>query len=182
MKKVLLEGRQIAQALERLYQDIVRDIPAQTDLAIIGLRSRGEILAQRLGKKLAAHFQRDIPIGTLDITLYRDDIHSPRRNAPLTVGTTEISFDINDKTILLVDDVLHTGRSVRAAMDALTDLGRPKAIRLAVLVDRGQRELPIRADYVGIRADVQPNEQVAVLLMEEDGQEQVVVETANRTE
>lgn len=180
MEKVLLDSRQLAEALERLYEAVVGDIPPHTDLAIIGLRSRGEILAQRLGKRLSERWGRQIPIGTLDITLYRDDIHAPRSGAPLTVGATEISFDVNDKTILLVDDVLHTGRSVRAALDALTDLGRPKAIRLAVLVDRGQRELPIRADYVGMRAEVKPDQLVKVLLQEEDGIEQVVVQTAGQ--
>lgn len=175
MKK-LLNAKQINSTLEKLFNEIVSDIQPESDLAIIGLRSRGEILAGRLTQKLEEKLGRDIPCGTLDITLYRDDIHAPRSGCQPTVRTTEIEFDINDKFILLVDDVLHTGRSVRAAMDALTDLGRPRAVRLAVLVDRGDRELPIRADYVGIRAEVGPDESVMVHLVEEDEVDEVIVE------
>lgn len=174
--KTLLNSDQINSTVETLFNQIIADVNPESDLAIIGLRSRGEILAQRLSRKLNERFGRDIPCGTLDITLYRDDIHSPRGGAQPTVRTTEIAFDVNNKFILLVDDVLHTGRSVRAAMDALTDLGRPRAVRLAVLVDRGDRELPIRADYVGLRAEVEPNESVMVHLVEEDQVDEVIVE------
>lgn len=174
--KILLNSDQIHTTVEALFSQIIADISPNSDLAIIGLRSRGEILAQRLNRKLNEQLGREIPCGTLDITLYRDDIHSPRSGVQPTVRATEIAFDVNDKFILLVDDVLHTGRSVRAAMDALTDLGRPRAVRLAVLVDRGDRELPIRADYVGLRAEVEPNESVLVHLIEEDQVDEVIVE------
>ena len=112
----------------------------------------------------------------LDITLYRDDLNSPKGGKQPQVRTTEIGFDIDDKIIILVDDVLHTGRSTRAAMDALIDLGRPKAIRLAVLVDRAGREFPIQADYAGYKAQTGPEKLVQVLLKESDGKEQVIVE------
>lgn len=174
--KILLNERQINEILDSISQEITSDLSANNNLVIIGIRSRGEILAQRLRERLSKLLGKEIPCGTLDITLYRDDIHDPQKAIPAQVRTTEIDFDIHQTTVLLVDDVLHTGRSVRAAMDALTDLGRPKAIRLAVLVDRGSRELPIRADYVGIRADAGPNERVQVLLKETDQIEQVIVE------
>ncbi len=177
--KTLLNADQISTTIEKLFDDIVSDINPESDFAIIGLRSRGEILAQRLTNRLETHLGREIPCGTLDITLYRDDLHAPRSGSQPTVRATEIEFDINDKYILLVDDVLHTGRSVRAAMDALTDLGRPRTVRLAVLVDRGDRELPIRADYVGIRAEVEPNESILVHLIEEDQVDEVIVEDAD---
>ncbi len=178
--KILLNSEQITATVDRLFETIAADLKPELDLAIIGLRSRGEVLAQRLGRKLEKKFARTIPNGTLDITLYRDDLHAPRGGAQPTVRETEIDFDVNGKFILLVDDVLHTGRSVRAAMDALTDLGRPKAVRLAVLVDRGDQELPIRADYVGIRADVAAGESVTVHLAEEDGVDEVIVEPAKK--
>lgn len=178
--KTLLNAEQITATVDRLFETIVSDVKPELDLAIIGLRSRGEILAQRLGCKLQQRLGRDIPSGTLDITLYRDDLNAPRSGSQPTVRTTEIEFDVNDKVILLVDDVLHTGRSVRAAMDALTDLGRPRMVRLAVLVDRGDQELPIRADYVGIRADVEPSESIKVHLVEEDGIDEVIVEASDK--
>lgn len=174
--KVLLNELQISEILDSVSQDIASDLGSHNNLVIIGIRSRGEILAQRLRKRLSERLGKEIPCGTLDITLYRDDIHDPQSAVPTQVRTTEIDFDIHQTIVLLVDDVLHTGRSVRAALDALTDLGRPKAIRLAVLVDRGSRELPIRADYVGIRVDVKPEERVQVLLKETDQVEQVLVE------
>jgi pyrimidine operon attenuation protein/uracil phosphoribosyltransferase len=174
--KTLLNAEQINSTVDKMFEEIVSDIRPESDLAIIGLRSRGEILAQRLSRKLEQRLGREIPCGTLDITLYRDDLNAPRSGSQPTVRATEIEFDVNDKYILLVDDVLHTGRSVRAAMDALTDLGRPRTVRLAVLVDRGDRELPIRADYVGIRAEVGQAESVNVLLVEEDQIDQVSIE------
>lgn len=174
--KTLLTADQISNTIDTLMESIASDISPESDFAIIGLRSRGEILAQRLAEKLTRRLGRQIPCGTLDITLYRDDINAPRSGAQPAVRTTEIEFDVNGKFILLVDDVLHTGRSVRAAMDALTDLGRPRTVRLAVLVDRGDRELPIRADYVGLRADVKPSESVQVNLVEVDQVDQVIVE------
>ncbi len=174
--KVLLNAKQIDSILTKLTTRIVADIPEGVEIAVIGIRSRGEIVAQRLAERLSKKIGTDIPCGTLDITLYRDDLNSPKNGAQPQVRTTEIGFDINDKLIILVDDVLYTGRSTRAAMDALIDLGRPKAIRLAVLVDRAGREFPIQADYIGYKAIAKPGQLVQVLLKESDNKEQVVVE------
>jgi len=174
--KVILTAQQIEQILERLAEAVVSDLTPEADVAVIGIRSRGEILAQRFASLLTSRLNKPVPCGTLDITLYRDDLNSPQGYAQPQVRTTEIGFDINDKIILLVDDVLHTGRSTRAALDALIDLGRPRAIRLAVLVDRGGREFPIQADYVGHKSDAAPHQLVQVNLVECDGVDQVVLE------
>lgn len=174
--KVILDAAEIERALAGLVDSIAGQATPDNDLAVIGVRSRGEILAQRLADRLSRRLARTIPCGTLDITLYRDDLNAPQGDSQPLVRTTEIGFDIDDKIILLVDDVLYTGRSVRAAMDALIDLGRPKAIRLVVLVERNGRELPIQADYAGRRADVGPDESVQVHFLESDGKDDVTVE------
>ncbi|MHC4260374.1 MAG: bifunctional pyr operon transcriptional regulator/uracil phosphoribosyltransferase PyrR [Planctomycetota bacterium] len=174
--KTILDSRQIERILDDLAKHIVADTSADLDIAAVGIRSRGEILAQRLSKSLAKQLGKDVPCGTLDITLYRDDLNSPQGNSQPQVRTTEIGFDIDDRLIILVDDVLYTGRSTRAAMDALTDLGRPKAIKLAVLVDRIGRELPIQADYAGYKTDIAPGKLVQVSLVESDGKDEVVIE------
>jgi len=174
--KIILDSGQIEQVLKDLTGRILSEIPAEMDIAVIGIRSRGEVLAQRLSGQLSQKLGKDVPCGTLDITLYRDDLNSPQGTAQPLVRTTEIGFDIDDKIIILIDDVLYTGRSARAAMDALIDLGRPRAIRLAVLVDRIGRELPIQADYAGYKADAAPGKLVQVSLVESDGKDQVVIE------
>ncbi len=174
--KVILNSGQIEQILKDLTSRIISEIPRDLDIAVIGIRSRGEILAQRLSGRLSQQLGKDVPCGTLDITLYRDDLNSPQGTAQPQVRTTEIGFDIDDKIIILVDDVLYTGRSTRAAMDALIDLGRPRAIKLAVLVDRVGRELPIQADYAGYKSDAAPDKLVQVFLSESDGKEKVVIE------
>jgi pyrimidine operon attenuation protein/uracil phosphoribosyltransferase len=176
MMKVILDSAQIEQILKTLTGQIISDAPAQQDIAVIGVRSRGEVLAQRLSSRLATELGKDVPCGTLDITLYRDDLNSPQGASQPQVRTTEIGFDIDGKVIVLVDDVLYTGRSTRAAMDALIDLGRPTAIKLAVLVDRAGRELPIQADYAGFKTDAAPGESVQVNLVESDGKDEVVIE------
>jgi len=174
--KVILNSSQIEQIIEDLANEIAADIPGELNIATIGIRSRGEVLAQRLSSLLSKKLGKDVPCGTLDITLYRDDLNSPQSSAQPRVRTTEIGFDINDKIILLVDDVLYTGRSTRAAMDALIDLGRPKTIRLAVLVERAGREFPIQADYTGYKADVAPGRLVQVNFVESDENDEVVIE------
>ncbi len=174
--KVILDSEQIKQILTDLTGRIISDTPSELDIAVIGIRSRGEILAQRLSSRLSKELGKDVPYGTLDITLYRDDLNSPQSTAQPQVRTTEIGFDIDGKIIILVDDVLYTGRSARAAMDALIDLGRPRAIRLAVLVDRAGREFPIQADYAGHKTDVAPGKLVQVNLIESDGKDEVVIE------
>jgi pyrimidine operon attenuation protein/uracil phosphoribosyltransferase len=174
--KVILDSEQIEQVLTGLAGRIISDNPRELDIAVIGIRSRGEILAQRLSERLSEKLGKDISCGTLDITLYRDDLNSPQSSAQPEVRTTEIGFDIDEKIIILVDDVLYTGRSARAAMDALVDLGRPRAIKLAVLIDRAGRELPIQADYAGYKTDVAPGKLVQVNLVESDGEDKVVIE------
>ncbi len=173
--KVILNANQIEAALSDLTNRIAEQLSSKADIAAIGIRSRGEILAKRLSNSLSSKLGKSIPYGTLDITLYRDDLNDPHGEDQPTVRSTVIPFDISEKIIILVDDVLYTGRSTRAAMDALIDFGRPKAIRLAVLVDRGHRELPIQADYIGCKVDLTPNQSVEVNLVETDEKEQVIV-------
>jgi len=173
--QVILDSQAIATLLEKLADDIIKATPPDASLALVGIRSRGEIIAQRLQKIIQSRLNQPVDQGTLDITLYRDDLNQPRHHQP-NVRTTEIDFDIDDRLIVLVDDVLNTGRSARAALDALIDYGRPIAIRLAVLVDRGQRELPISADYIGKVVEAPKNQRVNVYLNEVDNREEVVLE------
>ena len=173
---VILNSKQIEQILRDLTERIISETGGEFDIAAIGIRSRGEIFAQRLSRQLSEKLGKDVPCGTLDITLYRDDLNSPQGIAQPQVRTTEIGFNIDNKIIVLVDDVLYTDRSTRAAMDALIDLGRPKAIKLAVLVDRVGREFPIQADYAGYKTDVEPGKLVQVNLVESDGKDEVFIE------
>lgn len=173
--KTLLDTKQINTAIQEIADQIKSDISANTDIAVIGIRSRGEILAQRLQEAIEGHFSGRLLSGTLDITLYRDDLNEPKETQP-AVRSTEIDFDITDKLILLVDDVLHTGRSIRAAMDALTDFGRPRLMRLAVLVDRGHHEYPICADYVGVKTEVDQSRSINVYFTETDKEDRVTIE------
>lgn len=173
--EVLLSSDKIAGCVTALADAIALQRTKSTKIVVIGIRSRGEVLAKRLSGILARKFKTQIPCGTLDITLYRDDINNPQGDSQPLVRSTEIGFDIDNKIIILVDDVLHTGRSTRAAMDALIDLGRPKAIRLAVLVERAGRELPITADFAGIKVDLPVEKNVQVNFVESDGKDQVIV-------
>lgn len=172
--KRILTAKQVQRALDGLYKEIRQAVPGEGRLAVIGIRTRGETLASRLVERLRADLPgRQIDHGVLDITFYRDDL-SLRRGAPL-VRATEIDFDIDDTWMLLVDDVLQTGRSVRAALDALHDFGRPMVIRLAVLIDRGGRELPIAADFTGQKLRAPTHQRVQVHLKENDGEEGVFI-------
>lgn len=170
----VLNSVQVEQALDRLVDEIVKALPENELMGLIGIRSRGEILAQRIAKMLTARGVA-LEMGTLDITLYRDDLEHRGYNQPV-VRTTEIDFDVNDRLIVLVDDVLFTGRSVRAALSVLHDLGRPGVIRLAVLIDRGCRELPISADFVGEYVESPRDTRVQLYLEETDHRDEVVVE------
>ena len=177
-----LNKKQMAQLLDQLADTIADALAHEPPLAdehagpaLIGIRSRGETIAQRLQDALQKRWKRPVDRGTLDITLYRDDLNQMGYQQP-TVRSTEIPFSIDDRPLVLVDDVLNTGRSVRAALDALVDLGRPKAIRLAVLVDRGHRELPISADFVGATFEAPRDKRVNVYVREVDDREEVVVE------
>jgi pyrimidine operon attenuation protein/uracil phosphoribosyltransferase len=170
----LLTAQQVKEALDNLHQAVLSQLPADSRIAIVGIRTRGETLAQRLVDRLSGDRPGlAVEHGVLDITFYRDDL-SRRRGVPL-VRATEIDFDLDDTWTLLVDDVLATGRSVRAALDALHDFGRPKAIRLAVLIDRGGHELPIAADFVGMKVEAPANCRVQVKLKESDGEEGVYI-------
>ena len=172
-KAQILDQAGIQRAVTRIAHEIVERNKGTNDLVLIGLRSRGVDLARRIAKELKIIDGVDIPVGTLDVTLYRDDLG--RVGVQPVVRKTEISFSINEKRVVLVDDVLYTGRTIRAALDSLIDLGRPRLIQLAVLVDRGHRELPIRADYVGKNVPTSRQEQVQVLLTEEDGVDGVLM-------
>jgi pyrimidine operon attenuation protein / uracil phosphoribosyltransferase len=172
--KRLLSPEQVEEAIDRLYEAVELQLPNDCPIAVVGIRTRGEVLAARLVEQLRqSKPSLKVEHGVLDITFYRDDL-SRRRGAPL-VRATEIDFDLDDACVLLIDDVLATGRSVRAALDALHDFGRPKAIRLAVLIDRGGRELPIAADFIGKKLRVDPSSRVQVKLKESDGEEGVFI-------
>jgi pyrimidine operon attenuation protein/uracil phosphoribosyltransferase len=172
-KAKILDKEAISRALMRIAHEILEKNKGTKDLCLIGIRNRGAFLAKRLAGCVES-IEKEIPcVGALDITLYRDDL-TLVASQPL-VHKTEIDFDINDKNIILVDDVLYTGRTVRAALDALIDFGRPKTIQLAVLIDRGHRELPIRADYVGKNIPTSNTETVEVRLQESDGKDEVVI-------
>ena len=169
----ILDPAGIQRAVTRIAHEIVERNDGTDALVLIGLRSRGVDLARRIALELKVISGTDIPVGALDVTLYRDDLG--KVGPQPVVRRTEIPFSINEKRIVLVDDVLYTGRTIRAAMDSLIDLGRPRFIQLAVLVDRGHRELPIRADYVGKNVPTSRQEQIQVLLTEEDGMDKVVI-------
>jgi pyrimidine operon attenuation protein / uracil phosphoribosyltransferase len=171
--KLLMTAAEIDLVLARISAEIVEKLSPEDEFAIIGIRRRGVHLAQRLCRKVEATLKRPIPFGILDITLYRDDLTTVS-NRPM-LRETLIDFDINNISLVLVDDVLYTGRTIRAALDGIIDLGRPNKIQLAVLVDRGLRELPIQADYVGKHIQTAEDETVEVQLMEEDQEERVVL-------
>ena len=157
--------------IDRMAHEIAEKQKDLSELALIGIRTRGVPLAQRLAARLSTLVKQNFPVGTLDITLYRDDL-STVAPQPL-LKKTEIDFDLNGRTVLLCDDVLYTGRTIRAAMDGVIDLGRPRAIRLSVLIDRGHRELPIEANYVGKTVPTSSREVIQVLFEETDGADEV---------
>jgi pyrimidine operon attenuation protein/uracil phosphoribosyltransferase len=172
-KAKILDKETLNRSILRIAHEIVEKNKGTQGLCLIGIRNRGAYLAQRLGVSIAKIEGVRIPVGILDITLYRDDLTSIAAQ-PL-VHKTEIDFDITDRNVVLVDDVLYTGRTVRAALDALIDFGRPKSIQLAVLIDRGHRELPIRAEFVGKNIPTAKNETVEVRLEETDGKDEAVI-------
>ncbi len=173
-ERVILSEQEISRMLKRLAHEIVERCHDDCrDLILIGVRTRGYPLAQRLAALIGQIEQREIPVGVLDFTLYRDDLDSLPRD--LTVQPSDIPTRIADKRVILVDDVLFTGRSARAAIDALIDWGRPKSVHLAVLIDRGHREMPIKADFVGKNVPSARNERVQVHLKEVDGMDEVII-------
>lgn len=168
-----MDGIAIDRALMRIAHEILERNKGCQEVVLIGIRTRGIYLARRLAEKIHAIEGDLVPLGVIDVTLYRDDLRH-RADHP-KVARTEIPFPLTDKRVILVDDVLFTGRTIRAALDGLMDFGRPQSIQLAVLVDRGHRELPIRADYVGRNVPTAMQESIKVRLHEEDGAEQVVI-------
>ena len=163
----IMTADEIRRALVRISHEVVEKHGGTTDLALVGIQRRGVPLADRMASAIAEHEGRSVPVGALDITFYRDDL-SLVAHQPIVKGT-DLPFDLNGLTLVIVDDVLYTGRTVRAAMDALMDYGRPRAIRLAVLIDRGHRELPMRADHVGKNVPTSLEEIIKVHLVEVDG-------------
>jgi pyrimidine operon attenuation protein/uracil phosphoribosyltransferase len=174
-KNLAMPGKEVDRTLERLTKEILTRHQNLDDLVLVGIRTGGAFLAQRLAEKISRHTSQPVRVGVLDITLYRDD-WTQLSHKPL-VGKTELPGSIDDREVLLVDDVLFTGRTVRAALDALIDYGRPRRIELAVLVDRGGRELPIHADYTGRTVKLSPAQRVNVYLQEMGRADEVAIES-----
>ncbi len=172
-KARIMDKEAMERALMRIAHEIVEKNKGTRELAIIGIRNRGAYLAERIAAFIERIEKIKVPVGILDITLYRDDLTTVSEQP--VVHKTEIDFDISDKKIILVDDVLYTGRTIRSALDALIDFGRPRYIQLAVLIDRGHRELPIRADFIGKNVPTSLRETVQVRLSEVDGKEEVAI-------
>jgi pyrimidine operon attenuation protein/uracil phosphoribosyltransferase len=176
MASRLMDEEDVRRALTRIAHEILERNKGAEDLVLVGIAARGDDIARRLAGEIRRIEGTDVPVGGLDITFYRDDI-GLRAEAP-EVHETRIPFRVDDRTVVLADDVLFTGRTIRAALDALIDFGRPRAIQLAVLVDRGHRELPIRADFIGKNVPTRTGDQVRVALTEVDGEDAVLVEDA----
>lgn len=170
--RTVLDGAEISRALTRISHEIIEANKGVSDLVLVGIPTRGTMLARRIADNIARIESVEIPVGSLDVTMYRDDLaqHPTRTPRP-----TEMPANIDGTTVVLVDDVLYSGRTVRAALDALGDHGRPKAVRLAALIDRGHRELPIRADYIGKNLPSSRDERISVLLTEHDGEDAVTI-------
>jgi pyrimidine operon attenuation protein/uracil phosphoribosyltransferase len=174
-KARVMDSDDIRRAITRIAHEILERNGGVHNLAIIGIQTRGSFLARRVAKSIEEIEDTSVPVGVLDITLYRDDFHSIAEQP--VVNESDIPFDVQGKTIVLVDDVLYTGRTVRAALDEIVDFGRPKSVQLAVIVDRGHRELPIRADYVGKNVPTSASEIVAVMMTEKDGSDEVLIQS-----
>jgi pyrimidine operon attenuation protein/uracil phosphoribosyltransferase len=170
-----MDADRMSRSLARIAHEIVERNRGIDELALVGIRTRGVPIARQIAKALRDISGHDVPTGALDITLYRDDLMRHAVGPQPVVRKTEIPFSIDDKRILLVDDVLYTGRTIRAALDALIDFGRPRSIQLVVLVDRGHRELPIKADYVGKNLPTSPSQSVQVRLADVDGRDEVEI-------
>ena len=173
IKSKIIDQKSLERTLTRLAHEIIERNKGVESIAIVGIKTRGEFIAKRLAKTIGEIEKKEIKVGLLDITLYRDDLRTLHEQ-PVLKGT-EISFDVTYKNIILVDDVLFTGRTVRAALDELVDLGRPATIQLAVLIDRGHRQLPIKADFVGKNVPTSLDEQIKVMLKEVDGEDSVII-------
>lgn len=170
--RTVLEGTEISRALTRISHEIIEANKGATDLVLVGIPTRGVTLAHRIASAIERIEGKEVAVGQLDVTLYRDDLARQPTRAP---RPTEMPDDIDGKIVVLVDDVLYSGRTVRAALDALNDHGRPRAVRLAALINRGHRELPIRADYIGKNLPSAKNERISVHLIEHDGVDEVTI-------
>ena len=173
---VVMDAERMGRTLTRIAHEIIERNRGVGEIALVGVRTRGVPLAQRIGASLRQIAGQDVPCGALDITLYRDDLMRSAVGQQPIVRSTDIPFSIDGRHIILVDDVLYTGRTIRAALDALIDFGRPETIQLVVLVDRGHRELPIKADYVGKNLPTSRRETISVRLQEIDGVDEVTIE------
>ncbi|MBI4337186.1 MAG: bifunctional pyr operon transcriptional regulator/uracil phosphoribosyltransferase PyrR [Chloroflexi bacterium] len=171
-ERVIMTAEEMGRSLSRIAHEVLERNRGAQDVVLMGIRTRGVPLAHRLAERIRRFEGVAVPVGALDISLYRDDI---ARRGPVPIGSTDVPVDLDGKRVVLVDDVLFTGRSIRAALDALMDLGRPTSVQLAVLVDRGHRELPVRADYVGKNVPTAQDEEVQVRLQETDGRDEVVI-------
>ena len=171
--RTVLDGAEITRSLTRVAHEILERVKGADDLVLLGIPTRGVFLARRIAERIQAIEGREVAVGSLDVTMYRDDL---RRAPARALLPTEIPAEgIDDKIVILVDDVLYSGRTIRAALDAMNDIGRPRMVQLAVLVDRGHRDLPIRADYVGKNIPTSRSEKVHVLLAEHDGDDAVLI-------
>lgn len=177
MAKEIWDALAMKCAITRITYEIIEKNKGTDDLALVGIKTRGVYLAKRIHDRIQKLENVDVPVDELDITLYRDDRHDASLKQDPVVNSNKINIDINNKNVILIDDVIYTGRTIRAAMDALMDDGRPSSIRVAVLVDRGHRELPIRADFVGKNIPTSTDEQVAVNMVEKDGKDSVELKT-----
>ena len=172
-KAVIMDAKQMDRALIRIAHEILERNKGTGDLLIVGIKRRGDSLGRRIARIIGEIERTSVPYGALDITFYRDDLQTIAHQP--VVNQTELNHDVTNKVVVLVDDVLYTGRTVRAAIDEILDFGRPKRVELAVLVDRGHRELPVKADYVGKNVPTSQKEIIAVRTMEEDKEERVII-------
>ncbi|MGI8906746.1 MAG: bifunctional pyr operon transcriptional regulator/uracil phosphoribosyltransferase PyrR [Candidatus Sumerlaeaceae bacterium] len=173
IQRVMMESDDLQRVIAVLAAHLHRDFPNNPDLVLLGIKTRGVYIAERLAEQMKSAHNQNVTTGEIDITLYRDDLST--LGAQAVVGSTEIGFDVTDKIIVLCDDVLFTGRTVRAALDEIVDFGRPKLIRLLVIVDRGMREYPVQAEYVGKTVDTDATHVVQVRLKEVDGDDRVLL-------
>lgn len=173
-EKKIVDEMTLKRALTRITYEIIERHKDLDNIVLIGIKTRGIFLAERIAERMKQLEDKDIPVGELDITLYRDDHHVLKHEEP-SVNDTNVPFSIEGKEVILVDDVIFTGRTIRAALDAVMDIGRPESISLAVLVDRGHRELPIRADYVGKNIPTSKKEQIIVSVKEYDGKDEISI-------
>ena len=172
-KKQIMSDEAMQRCIARIAHEIIEHNGGVEDIIIVGMRTRGYHIAERIAKEIFKIKEKNILVGALDVTFYRDDFRTKFKQPG--VKATDILFEVENKHVILVDDVLYTGRTVRAALDELNDLGRPKSVQLAVLVDRGHREMPIRADYIGKNIPTAQNEEIAVRVQEEDGTDNVLL-------